>query len=76
MTVRTTVRAERGDLTTLRQEAQRRGVSLAGLVSELLAEKAAGLRAQRRPQFGLFRSRSGPALSQRSVDDESSPAIR
>jgi len=72
MIQRTTIAAESDVLETLRDEAARRGLSLARLVGEILAEKAAALRAERRPRFGL--GRSGGGVAQASVDDEESPA--
>jgi hypothetical protein len=70
---RTTVTAALDDLETLRGEARRRGVSLAQLMRETLAEKAAELRAGRRPRVGVGRG-GGRSVAQESVEDEDAPA--
>ncbi len=72
MIQRTTVAAEAEVLDALRAEAKRRGVSLAVLVGEILAEKAAKLRHIRRPRLGV--GHSGIGVSQESVDQEDLPA--
>ncbi|HSR67514.1 MAG TPA: hypothetical protein VLU25_06195 [Acidobacteriota bacterium] len=74
MIQRTTVAAEEGVLEALRREAQRRGVSFATLVGELLAKKAAELRRARRPRIGIGHSGSG--VAQESVDHEDLPAAQ
>ena len=56
---RTTVTARRESLATLESEAGRRGVSLSALLAEAVDEKAAGIRAARRPQVGMGRSTDG-----------------
>jgi hypothetical protein len=56
---RTTVAASRDSLATLEAEAQRRGVSLSSLLAEAVEEKAAGIRAARRPRVGMGRSSDG-----------------
>jgi len=71
MVQRTTLAAEKDDLDTLRAEARRRGVSLARLLRDLVAEQAKELRAQRRPRLAVGRSRRGVATE--SVRDEESP---
>lgn len=75
MTVRrTTLAAEADDLAVLEREARRRGVSLASLPRETVAEKAGELRRSRpKPRFGVMRS-GGVGLSRMAVDDEESPA--
>jgi poly(3-hydroxybutyrate) depolymerase len=73
MTRRTTLAAEADDLAVLEREAERRGVSLASALRELVAKEADALRADRRPRFGIGHS-GGADLAQRSVDDEDSPA--
>lgn len=56
---RTTVTARRDSLATLESEAARRGVSLSALLAEAVDEKAAGIRAARRPRVGMGRSTDG-----------------
>ncbi len=70
----TTVAAEAEDLETLRAEAKRRGVSLAVLAGEILADQAAELRRARRPRVGV--GRSGVGVSQESVEREDLPAAQ
>lgn len=53
---RATVAAEDNDLAVLAEEAKRRGLSLARLLGEAIAEKAERLRAARRPRVGIFRA--------------------
>lgn len=56
---RTTVSAPQANLRTLQAESQRRGVPLAELLREAVAEKAAALRRDRRPRVGVARSSDG-----------------
>jgi len=56
---RTTVSAPPGALRTLEAEAERRGVPLTVLLREAVEEKAAALRAARRPRVGVARSTDG-----------------
>ncbi len=56
---RTTVTASRDSLATLQSEAGRRGVSLSALLAEAVEEKAAGIRAARRPRVAMGRSTDG-----------------
>jgi hypothetical protein len=65
------VAAEADVLDILRAEANRRGVSLAVLVGEILADKATELRRTRRPRVGV--GKSGTGVSQESVDREELP---
>ncbi len=74
MVQRTTIAAEAEVLQTLRAEAKRRGVSLAVLAGEILADKADELRRARRPRVGV--GRSGTGVSQESVDREDLPAAQ
>lgn len=61
---RTTVSARREDLATLEAEATRRGDSLTAMVAQAIAEKAAELRATRRPRVGVARSRDGRSAAE------------
>lgn len=70
---RTTVTLEADDLETLRAEAERLGVSLHVVLSEIASRRAAEIRSRRRPRLGNGRS-GGADLSHRSVQDEESPA--
>ena len=72
-TERTTVSASSDDLETLRGEARRRGISLAQLMRDLLAEKAAELRRGRRPRVGIGHG-GGESAASASVEDEDAPA--
>lgn len=74
MIQRTTIAAEAEVLQTLRAEAKRRGVSLAVLGGEILADKAAELRRARRPRVGV--GRSGTGVSQQSINREDPPAAQ
>ena len=69
---RTTLSAEADDLTVLEGEARRRGVSLAQVLRETVAEKAAAVRRSKRPRFGLVRSGDG-GLADLSWQDEDAP---
>ncbi|MGH2868810.1 MAG: hypothetical protein ACRDNK_14775 [Solirubrobacteraceae bacterium] len=70
---RTTLTAEAADLAVIEAEARRRGVSLATVLREVVAEAAATRRATApRPHWGVF---EGPRdLARRAADDEGSPA--
>jgi hypothetical protein len=68
---RTTLAAESDDLALLEGEARRRGVSLARVLRELVANEADELRRRRRPRFGV--ARSGVGAAQASVEDENAP---
>jgi hypothetical protein len=67
---RTTVAADHEELGTLEAEARRRGVSLTTVLAEAVAEKAAAIRAARRPRVALGRSSDG-----RSAADVTSEPI-
>jgi hypothetical protein len=56
---RTTVAADREALDTLEAEARRRGVPLTAVLAEAVEDKAASIRAARRPRVGLGRSTDG-----------------
>lgn len=71
---RTTLTADSADLAVMEAEARRRGVSLATVLREVVAEAAASRRATApRPRWGVFEGDHG--LAQRSADDEASPAV-
>jgi hypothetical protein len=70
-TRRTTLAADHDDLALLEQEARRRGVSLAQVLRELVANEANQLRHARRPRFGVARSSGGAA--QAAASDEQAP---
>ncbi|MER3410599.1 MAG: hypothetical protein C4306_11075 [Thermoleophilia bacterium] len=73
MTVRrTTVAADSADLLVLDSEAQRRGVSLAQVLREIVAREAIELRRRHRSRFGIGRPAAG--IAQLAVNDEESPA--
>jgi len=74
MVQRTTIAAEEEVLEALRAEAKRRGVSLAVLAGEILADRAAELRRARRPRVGI--GRSGTGVSQESLEREDLPAAQ
>jgi len=69
---RTTLSADVNDLAVLEGEARRRGVSLAQVLREVVAEKAAEVRRRTRPRFGLFASGVGN-LADLSWQDEDAP---
>lgn len=73
---RTTLAADRDDLALLEDEARRRGVSLAQVLRETVAEKAADLRARRRPRFGVVTLGllDGVPASEAGWRDEEAPA--
>jgi hypothetical protein len=70
-TRRTTLAADPADLALLEDEARRRGVSLARVLRDLVAERADELRRQRRPRFGVVNVGSG--VARESVEDEGAP---
>jgi hypothetical protein len=70
---RTTLSADSADLAVMEAEARRRGVSLATVLREVVAEAAETRRATApHPRWGVFKGEHD--LAQRSADDESSPA--
>lgn len=72
---RTTLTAEADDLAVLAAEARRRGVSLASVLAETVAEKAARLRREQRPRFGVFDS-GGASIAEEMDADPGGPAGR
>lgn len=73
-TRRTTLAADEHDLAVLQGEARRRGVSLAALLRETVAEQASRIRGNARPRFGIVRG-DGTATAQIAAD-EHRPARR
>jgi hypothetical protein len=70
---RTTLSADSADLAVMEAEARRRGVSLATVLREVVAEAAEIRRATApRPRWGVFAGARD--LAERSADDEGSPA--
>jgi hypothetical protein len=70
---RTTVTADREALETLTAEARRRGVSLTVILGEAVEEKAASIRAARRPRVGLGRSSDGRSAAQLTAEPVAEP---
>jgi hypothetical protein len=70
---RTTVTADDEALATLRAEAERRGVSLTALLAEAVEEKAATIRAARRPRVALGRSRDGGSAAELTAEPVAEP---
>jgi hypothetical protein len=73
MMQRTTVAADREALDTLKAEARRRGVSLTVILGEAVEEKAASIRAARRPRVGLGRSSDGRSAAQVTAEPVAEP---
>ena len=61
---RTTVSLPAEALSTLKEEARRRGVALAAVVAEAVDEKAVAIRRERRPRIGLGRSTDGRSAAE------------
>jgi hypothetical protein len=70
---RTTVSANREALETLEAEARRRGVALTVLLAEAVDDKAASIRAARRPRVGLGRSRDGKSAAELTAEPVAEP---
>ena len=70
---RTTVTAPTDALATLEAEARRRGVSLSTIFAEALDEKAAGIRAARRPRVGIARSTDGRSAAELTYEPVAEP---
>lgn len=70
---RTTVAAEDDDLALLAREARDRRTSLAKLLGELVAEKAAQLRQGRHPRVATFRAEVGIAVEMEAEDPAARP---
>lgn len=72
---RTTVAADREDLETLSAEAARRGVPLTVVLAEAVADKAAEVRARRRPRFGVGRSVDGRSAAEVAAEPVAEPPV-
>ena len=70
---RTTVSADHEALDTLEAEARRRDVSLSTLLAEAVADKAASIRAARRPRVGLGRSADGRSAAELTAEPVAEP---
>jgi hypothetical protein len=70
---RTTVAADRKALDTLEAEAHRRGVPLTAVLAEAVEEKAANIRAARRPRVGLGRSADGKSAADVTAEPVAEP---
>lgn len=70
---RTTVTADHEALDTLQAEARRRGVALTALLAEAVEEKAARIRAGRRPRVALGRSRDGRSAAELTAEPVAEP---
>jgi hypothetical protein len=70
---RTTVAADHDALSTLEAEARRRGVPLTALLAEAVEEKAARIRAARRPRVALGRSRDGKSAAELTAEPVAEP---
>jgi hypothetical protein len=70
---RTTVVADEDTLATLRAEADRRRTSLATILREAAEEKAASLRAARRPRVAYGRSTDGRSAAEVTADPIAEP---
>ncbi len=67
MIQRTTLSAEADDLGVLKEEARRKGVSLASLLAEVVQREAAAIRASRRPRVGIV---DRPVSIARAMDED------
>jgi hypothetical protein len=72
MMQRTTIAADPEDLDALRRDAERKGMSFARYMAQVVAERAGEVRQASRPRFGVGQSGGGVAMA--SVDDEDLPA--
>jgi Ribbon-helix-helix protein, copG family len=70
---RTTVTADHDSLDTLEAEAKRRGVSLSAVLAEAVDDKAASIRAARRPRVALGRSRDGRSAAELTAEPVAEP---
>jgi hypothetical protein len=70
---RTTVAADREALDTLEAEARRRGVSPSSILAEAVEDKAASIRAARRPRVALGRSTDGRSAADVTAEPSAEP---
>jgi hypothetical protein len=70
---RTTVAADRSALETLEAEARRRGIPLTAVLAEAVEEKAATIRAARRPRVALGRSSDGRSAAEVTAEPIAEP---
>lgn len=70
---RTTLTADDSTLATLQAEADRRGVSLAAVLREAAEDKAADIRADRRPRVGYARSTDGLGAAETTSEPIAAP---
>ena len=70
---RTTLAAEADDLVVLKEEARRRGLSLAELLAEFLHREADAIRASRRPRIGVIER---PVSIARAMEEDADAAAR
>jgi hypothetical protein len=70
---RTTVTASGEALATLEAEARRRSVPLTAVLAEAVEEKAASLRAGRRPRVGIGRSSDGRTARETTAEPVARP---
>ena len=66
---RTTLVAREEDLATLAHEAYSRGLSLGRLLGEVVGERAAEIRRERRPRLGTFTA-AGAAIARDSAHEQ------
>jgi len=73
MSKRTTFTSDDDDYLTLEREAERRGVPVAHMIREAVAEYVAEIRTSSLPSFGY--ASAGPGLSEESAEDEDAPIL-
>lgn len=73
MSKRTTFTTDDDDYLTLEREADRRGVPVAHMIREAVAEYAAEIRSASLPRFGY--ASGGPGLADESAEDEDAPVL-
>ena len=72
---RTTVNARAEALATLEAEARRRDLPLTAVLAEAVEEKAASIRAARRPRVGVARSTDGRTAAQVTGEPVARPPL-
>ena len=73
MSKRTTFTADDDDYLALEREAERRGVPVAHMIRDAVAEYVAEIRAASLPSFGY--ASGGPGLAEESAEDEDAPIL-